>query len=87
MRKQEALHSSLQLRDVHDLSKVALHNGQLLGVALALVLGMLPLQCAQSGTYAKPSLQTQSMERSRRMYIDMFTHHHVVHNTWGIRSR
>ena len=46
MRKQEALHSSLQVGDVHDLRKVALHNGQLLGVALALVLRVLPLQCS-----------------------------------------
>lgn len=47
MRKQEALHPSLQLRDVHDLCKVALHNGQLVGVALARVLRVLSLQCMQ----------------------------------------
>lgn len=48
MRKQEALHPSLQLWDVHDLCKVAFHNGQLVGVALAHVFRVLPLQCMQS---------------------------------------
>ena len=86
MCKQEALHSSLQLGNVHDLCKVALHNGQLLGVTLALVLRVLPLQCSQSGTHTpddqsspqrtkwvqKPSLQAPTLKFYSR------TQHNVV---------
>ena len=88
MRKQEALHSSLQLGDVHDLSKVALHNGQLLGVAFALVLGVIPLQCSQSGTLTTPSLQNSIYGVSTAyIFYQSLGIIRSVHYIWGIMSR
>ena len=78
MCKQEALHSSLQLGDVHDLCKVSLHNGQLLGVALALVLGVLPLQCSQSISHTRRPFQHTSVKALREQGGNMQQAKHLA---------